>query len=248
EIAQVLSMDVLVDGALKHVSYGRRIDTDFTFAPGLRHIVIRARDNKGNVFQSATDVNVQASFPAQPAVTATPTMVVQTPLDGSSSSSPVHLAAKMLDTLPVSAIIVYSDGKEVYRTFSGTIDARIDLPSGMRRLTVKGWDSSGRTAEKSGSVNVSDRIESCNQYKPNVISFCNWSTTNELAGAPYHLAATARRDFASNPIKVMAVLVDGKEVFRAYSGYIETDLTLTPGTHTIVVQALDSNNQMIQAS
>jgi hypothetical protein len=115
-------------------------------------------------------------------------------------------------------------------------------------MTIHAWDTAGKMAEVKGFINVPDRIESCNEYKPDAIAFCNWSTTNEVPGATYHLAAKARRPLSTPTIKTMAVLVDGKEQMRIYSNYVDTDLKLTPGTHTIVVQALDSNNQMIQGT
>jgi acid phosphatase len=249
EATHVVKTSVYVDGALQYLSYGRRVDTDLTLTPGLRHMVVRAIDTKSNKFESAVDVNVLASQPAvAPAVTATPSLFLQTPFDGSSASSPIHVSAKLLDTLPAAGMILYSDGQEVYRTYSGTMDTRVDLSSGRHQLMLQAVDNSGRKVEAQGSINVPDRIESCDEFKYDAISFCNSSTSNESAGAEYHLAAAARRALTTPTITTMSVQVDGTEKVRVYSNYVDAELKLTPGTHILLVQALDSNNQVIQGT
>lgn len=243
--AEVLRISVLDGSRELYLDYGNRVDTDLTLSPGSHHIVVHAEDVNGIAFESAADINVTALTPV--AAPPAPSIIVGVPLDGSSSSSPVHIAASLNSAHPATAMVVYSDGNEVFRTYSGSMDAYLDLKSGLHDITINAWDSSGALTQSRGQVRVPERIESCNEYKAaKSVTICSPLTTNAAAGVPFHLAAAARSD--AGTIATMIVYADGREVFRTYSNYADAQLNLATGTHQLVVNAWDSAGTLLHAA
>jgi acid phosphatase len=243
--AEVLTVAISVDNQELYLAYGNRVDTDLALAPGVHHVVVRAHDILGANFESAADVNVLPAPP--PPVTATPSITLGSVLDGSSSSSPLHLVAALNSSLPASAMLVYSDDREVFRTYNASLDTYLDLKAGRHHIVISAWDSAGNLSTKDGLVTVADRIESCNEYRPAVsVTICTLSNTNAAPGIPTHFVAAARSD--GKTITAMIVYADGREIQRTYSNYADFQATLAPGTHSMVVNAWDNAGTLMQAS
>jgi len=69
--------------------------------------------------------------------------------------SPVRFQIQSIAGIhPVSAIIVYSDDHEIYRTYSNHVDALINLPVGSHRIVANTWDSSGALAQARETITV----------------------------------------------------------------------------------------------
>ncbi len=243
--AEVLTTTVSVDNQELYLAYGNRVDTDLALKPGVHHIVVHARDILGTNFESSTDVNILAAAPPQtPQI---PSITLPSVLDGSSSSSPLHLAAALNSSLPATGMIVYSDDHEVFRTSNGSLDTYLDLKAGRHHIVISAWDSGGNLTTIDGLVTIAGRIESCNEYKPAVsVTICSPGSSNSAPGAPFHFAAAARSD--GNTIAAMIVYADGKEIQRTFSSYIDFQAALAPGTHSMVVNAWDNSGTLMQAS
>ncbi|HLY28557.1 MAG TPA: alkaline phosphatase family protein, partial [Aggregatilineales bacterium] len=70
-------------------------------------------------------------------------------------TSPAHFQIQAVaGAHPVSAIIVYSDDHEIYRTYSNHADALINLPIGSHRIVANTWDSSGVLAQAREIITV----------------------------------------------------------------------------------------------
>ena len=243
--AEVLTTAVTVDNQELYFAYGNRVDTDLALTPGAHHIVVRAHDIGGANFQSAVDVNVLPSAP--PPATAAPSIMLDSVLDGSSASSPLHLVAALNSSLPASAMLVYSDDQEVLRIFNGSLDTYLDLKAGRHHIVINAWDSAGNLSTKDGLVTIAGRIESCNEYKPAVsVTICSPGSTNAAPGVPFHFVAAARSDGKS--IAAMIVYADGQEIQRTYGSYTDFQASLAPGSHLMVVNAWDSIGTLMQDS
>jgi acid phosphatase len=243
--AEVLTTAINVDNQELYLAYGNRVDTDLNLAPGAHHIIVRARDILGTNFESAADVNVLPG--TAPPAAVFPSITLDSIFDGPSSSSPLHLVAALNSTLPASAMIVYSDDREVLRTFSGSLDTYLDLRAGRHHIVINAWDSAGNLTSKDGMVTIADRIESCNEYKPRVsVTICSPDSSNPAPGVPFHFVAAARSD--GQTITAMIVYADGKEIQRTHANYIDFQAKLAPGTHQMVVNAWDNTGTLTQAS
>jgi hypothetical protein len=66
-------------------------------------------------------------------------------------------------------------------------------------------------------------------------------TANTVTGPSVHAAASAS---APNPITFMRIYVDGKSASQINANHIDTTLTLSKGTHSVVFQAWDSQGNV----
>ena len=121
------------------------------------------------------------------------------------------------------------------------------LKSGLHRIAINAWDSSGTLMQSAGTVRVPERIEACNEYKPvPSVTICSPQTANSVAGGPFHFVSAARSN--AGPISSMIVYADGQEVFRTYGNYADAQLNLAAGAHQLIVNAWDSSGALMQAT
>src|SRR6185369_2076451 len=78
-------------------------------------------------------------------------IVISSPTNGSTVSSPVHVVAKSSQT-KITGTKVYVDGTSRYSTSGTSVDTYISMSSGSHRIVVKNWNSSG--AITSSVVNI----------------------------------------------------------------------------------------------
>jgi phosphatidylinositol-3-phosphatase len=80
-------------------------------------------------------------------------IVISSPANGSTVSSPVHVVAKSSQT-KITATKVYVDGTSKYSTSGTSVDTYISIASGSHRITVKNWDSSGEITSSVVNITV----------------------------------------------------------------------------------------------
>ena len=61
-------------------------------------------------------------------------------------------------------------------------------------------------------------------------------TSGQTVSSPVEVAAAATD---SLPVKYLQIYVDGIKVYQVYAATLDTNLTLTTGTHRLTVQASD---------
>src|SRR5262249_12357697 len=71
------------------------------------------------------------------------------PQPGSSNTAPVHFMASATSDYgnPVSSIIIYADGLNIYLTYSNTAVTSISMATGWRQIIIKAWDSRGNISQ-----------------------------------------------------------------------------------------------------
>lgn len=154
--------------------------------------------------------------------------------------NPLRFVANIISDQPASAMIVYADNREIFRTQGGHTDFKMDLSAGSHHLVVNGWDALGRLMQGSVSVNVVDHGVSANacpigQTSPSV-TICSAQGGQSINNPVRVVAETVD---AQAEVLTTAVSVDNQELYLAYGNRIDTDLTLPLGTHHIVVTARD---------
>jgi hypothetical protein len=107
------------------------------------------------------------------------------------------------------------------------ISPSITASTGVHTIVVRTWDTSGAYGDQTFTVDV----------RPVAVNI-----SNVLSGAavlsPANLAAGAQ---GSHPIAAWHVYVDSADAFRQdYGSSMNANLTMAPGTHTVVVRAWDT--------
>jgi hypothetical protein len=162
---------------------------------------------------------VSLSSPANSATMGSPV-----PIQASASPSPGH---------SISGWWVYIDNVGVYKNGAvASISPNIAMTSGTHKVVVRAWDSSGNFGDQTISLTV-------NTTKPSVTI----STPSNYAtlGSPVNLRASATPS-SGQTITGWWVYVDGKAAYNSGANKsINANLTMSAGTHSVVVRAWDSS-------
>jgi Bacterial Ig domain len=81
-------------------------------------------------------------------------VVINSPAANSTLSSPVYISTKGYDSLPITAIQIYVDGVKKYSATSTSVSKSLSMSSGTRRLTVKIWDTAGKSYSATKYITV----------------------------------------------------------------------------------------------
>lgn len=79
---------------------------------------------------------------------------ITSPANGSTLGSPVRVTVNAVSGNPISAMVVYVDYNEVYRTYSGTVDTFVAMSAGAHLLVTNAWDSSGALLQAKSNITV----------------------------------------------------------------------------------------------
>jgi hypothetical protein len=188
--------------------------------------------------------------PASPA----PSMTICTPANGATVASPVRVTAAAVSTAPITHFKIYVDYKapEVFKADDvSTIDTSIPLASGSHTLIVRAWDTTGNSVDSSVVVNVgssSPPPPSPGCAPPaSGVTVCT-PANGATVGTPFRVQAAAASPDA--PITHMKIYVDSKSpaAFEADVSKIDTSLSLSAGTHSLLVQAWDARGTVFKSS
>ena len=113
--------------------------------PGSYTVTATVTDNLGLFSKARAQVIV---VPAQPGV------LISTPAQGATLSSPVHVSAAAVSANPTAQMNVSVDGQVFFTTFTGTVDRDIDVTNGAHNITVQAVDTSGGSLQSALPVNV----------------------------------------------------------------------------------------------
>jgi phospholipase C len=157
--SRVTSMAIYLDSAKVFTVASNQLSTSLTIPSGTHNATIKAWDATGAVFSAATSFTVGTGGGGGGGATCTlstvnPSVTVCTPANNATVSSPVHVNAGSTDSLKVTTMQVYLDGTKVYQNSLNFIDTDIPVSNGVHKLTIKGWDTSGRSFSQAVYVSV----------------------------------------------------------------------------------------------
>jgi PKD repeat protein len=112
-------------------------------AAGTYAVTATVTDNQGATSTATAAVTIKA-----------PEVVISTPANGVSTTSPVHFVASGFSGATVTAMQIYVDGVMVSSAASSTFDARIVMAPGAHAVVIKGWDTAGRNFNKPLTLTV----------------------------------------------------------------------------------------------
>ena len=164
-----------------------------------------------------------------------PEVFVSSPTNGSTVGSPVLIEASA-DASPGHSITgwhIYVDSQDVYTAGSVTsIDPNVNMSAGNHTVIVRVWDTSGNYGDQTLTITVDNN-------KPTVA--ISTPQNNSTVSSPVNLQATATPS-SGQKITGWWVYVDGKGVYNVNGvSSINTNLTMSPGTHTIDARAWDTS-------
>ena len=156
-------------------------------------------------------------------------VTISSPVPGSIAASPVHFVASASSSAPITAMRIYVDSTSVFLTFSNNLDTLVSMSVGTHSVVVQAWDSTGAVFKAPETITVS----STTSGNVNVTSPAN----NATVASPFQVTASAS---ASKPITAMQIYLDGNLVFTNNSASLNTNVSASSGSHSLVVQAWDS--------
>ncbi len=115
------------------------------------------------------------------------TVTLASPTNGTSATSPVHVAASASSSRNVTGWRIYIDGAGVYHSGSGSsISANLNMSTGTHRVVVRAWASNGTYGSATASVTVAQPTS------PSSVSVTITPTTGTVqAGSGQSLTLTA---------------------------------------------------------
>jgi len=213
---------IYLDGA--GVYNGGAVDSinhNVTATSGTHTLVTRAWDTSGAYGDQTVTVTVSSK----------PAVAVSAPATGAAVVSPMNIKASATagSGRYITGWHVYVDGVDKYTGGSVTsIDASIsNVSAGAHTVLVRAWDSSGAYGDQTLSVDVG--TVAVNVSKP---------ANNSSVNSPAAVNATGS---SSHPLTGWIIYVDGVSKFSQNNGTsISANLTMSAGTHSVVVRAWDS--------
>src|SRR5579862_3474862 len=182
-------------------------------------VVVRAWDTSGAYGDQTLNVTANTSKPS---------VSISTPVNESTVGSPVNLKASATPSTGqnIAGWWVYVDSVGKYNAGAvNSISPNLTLTTGQHTVVVRAWDTSGNYGDQTITVSAQPGV-AVNVTAPKSGGTYNPSTL---------LSATAS---SANAITGWKVYVDSVAAFTASSAEsISTYLTLSAGTHTLVVRA-----------
>jgi PKD repeat protein len=194
------------------------------FNAGIYTVTATVTDNLGASSSASTSVTVKA-----------PEVVVSSPANGASVTSPVHVVASGFSGNPVTTMQIYLDSSLAYSINSPNLDTTLTMASGAHTLVVKGWDLAGRSFMKSLSISVT------NQPPVAVLSVSSGSI---LVGGSVTASAAGSSDPDGSIAKVIINFGDGTSVAAVSASHQYK----VAGTYTIKATVIDNSGASSSAS
>ena len=177
------------------------------------------------------------------------TVTICSPTSGATVSSPVNVVATTTDSSTVSFVQIYVDGTKAYQVAGGQVNTNLTLADGTHRLTVQAQDSTGTVFKATESIAVSTgggtpppcTLNPANQ----TVTICSPASGASNLTSPVNVVAGTTD---SNAVTILQVYVDGVGVYHTAAGTLNTNVTMTTGTHRLTVQATDSTNTIFKTT
>jgi len=141
------------------------------------------------------------------------------------------------DNFPINAIQIYVDGTVKFETPDDFLSARLQIPDGTHRITVKAWDDQG---PYSGTFNLT----SCTNSTNRTVRICT-PLNGSTAGSSVRVVASAATNLK---FAALQIYLDGVVKFSTMDQLVDFTLSgVSPGMHHITVKGWDSSGAFSSA-
>jgi len=218
---------VYVDGVGKYNGGAvNTISPKISMSQGTHSVLVRAWDSSGTHGSQTVNVTVGSD----------PAVAVSTPWPGSNATSPITVKASATPSSgrSITGWWVYLDGVGKYSAGSVTsINTSISASTGTHTILVRAWDSAGAYGDQTFTVDV----------QPVAVNVSS-PLTDAAITSPANIVASAS---SSHSITSWNIYVDSLSSYvQDYGSSINANLALSPGTHSVTVQAWDSTGAVGQ--
>ena len=219
---------------------------------GYHNVTVNAWDTNGKLYQAKTSFTKVGGFDPGPCKAASAGVTLCGPKSNGlepSDSVPVSFAVKT--TNPTTAWKLYIDNEFVRKSDASTLKSLVmplGMSTGRHTATVVAWDTTGAVYKTSHAFTTFNLAE-CN---PNT-DYCSAGITMDApdgfgpyraTDAPTSFPLHAETTGNGAPIQKMSVALDGAVIAQGQGPGISTTVNTTPGSHTIVVQSMDTAGKL----
>jgi hypothetical protein len=187
------------------------------------------------------------SFAQCPAGSTVPSVNVCSPTNNSTVGTEVVVSATARSNNPISAMKIYDNGVSVYTFHDSSINISLVLTTGVHKLNVKAWDTTGAVFGTTVTVTASDNppTGSCTAGASNTVNICSPASGSSVA-SPVDIEAYVN---SSTGLTATAVYLDGVLKFKGGSSpQVSQSLSATSGTHKLTVKGWTPSGTIISSS
>lgn len=160
------------------------------------------------------------------------TVSVSTPTSGDTVSSPVQFIATATTGCShgVASMGIYVDNVRQYVTSGSSLNTSLPISSGAHYVTVQEWDNCSGSTKASRTINVTGQSG----------VFVTSPTNNSNVSSSVNYAATATAGSCPQGVAAMGVYVDNAREYTVSGSKLNTQLSMSTGTHNTTVTAWDN--------
>jgi hypothetical protein len=237
--ASYVAMVLFVDGSPTYTVAGLNLDTNANMSAGTHSLLVQAwgRPHSGDELSllASTAVSVNATG----STTGNTGIALSSPISGGTYTSPVHFAGSATTSTCAAGIaamgIYTAPGLLAYVQNGAVLDTQLPLSPGTHSTTVQAWDKCGGALKTAITITVSGGGSNG--------VFVSSPTNNSRVSSPVHFAATASTTTCAAGIASMGIYsAPGLLAYVQNGAVLDTQLPLSPGTHSTTVQAWDKCN------
>lgn len=237
--ASVTNMAVYVDNERIYFGAGGQVDVvDSSVKSGSHRLTVRAWDASGAAYSAAGTFNVvgSASSTCKPS---SPGVKFCSPANGSFQpmSDIQVIAAATGNASKITRLKIYWGSFLVADTTSSSVTVTAGDGPGKQTMTAKAWDAAGHAYTATTSFTTYyDGVCSPKYCSPGVV--IQSPADDSTVSSSFHLSANVSENPA--PISSMKAYIDGKVVAQSGGSILSAEVSTSPGTHRLTVQAWDS--------
>ena len=143
----ITAMQLYEDNKLVFASATGQVNATLAMTPGSHFLVLQAFDAAGNVFKTPAQITVASSSPE---------VVVASPIQGATVSSPVRVSANTVSSTTITAMQIYEDNKLTYQGAGSALNTTLTMSAGAHAIVVKAWDAAGKSYLSLCNITVSN--------------------------------------------------------------------------------------------
>ena len=170
-------------------------------------------------------------------LSAAASVVVSSPANGVTVSSPVHYVASSSTSCSqgVAAMGIYVNNNLVYQVQAGSLNTSVTLNPGTYYTVVQEWDNCGGSTATPTTITIPGGAPTA----PAGVTVSS-PANNGTVTSPVNYVATASSGSCTAGVAAMGIYVNNNLAYSVQGGNLNTNLTLSPGSYYTVVQEWDN--------
>lgn len=163
------------------------------------------------------------------------TVVISSPSNGATVSSPVNIVASATTACSsgVAAMGIYVSNSLVYKTNGSSVNTSLTMSGGLHQAVVQEWDNCGG----SSNASVNFTVPGGSTQNGVVISA---PASGSTVSSPVNFVATGGTTTCASGVAAMGIYMNNTLVYNVNGSSINTSLTVAGGLHSAVIVQWDN--------